>query len=407
MRAIPSNSWSLSNDQWCLKLGLIPNSSHFACSSSSGLINIYDMSSSQPITSIKAHESSINSMKVIDENTVGSCSTDGIKVWDLRSSSTGSPAVSFTNGRSSNFLSLNFSKLNPAIVAGGTELMGVDAQVHMWDLRNPKDVVRSFLDSHHDDVTDIKFHPTLPNYLMSGSTDGYVNIYDLSQQEEEDALHQVINYASVHSCHFTQEKRISVLSHMETLAFFELNNTNYESIEEPAPNDLGDIRAIWPDCEYVIDLYPGFVAYGANSKEKILLYPFDSAAEKVDLTKPVWFPKAHGEEIVRDVMTIPGTNTILTCGEDGFIRSWELPYNLNSPASFYDGSAKEEMEDVIEEIEGEKKVKKDKKDKKDKKEKKEKKEKKDKKDKKDKKSKKEKKENKEKKSKSDVRFKPY
>ncbi|CAK7890879.1 hypothetical protein CAAN1_01S00914 [[Candida] anglica] len=412
MRAISQSSWTLGADQWALNLSLLGNS-NFACSSSSGSINVYALNNNSPTLSFKAHESSINSMKSIDSNTLVSCSTDGVKLWDLRTSCS-SASHTLSNEKSSNFLSVNFSE---TMIAGGTELQGVDAELHLWDLRNPgAGVVRSFVDSHHDDITDIKFHPTLSQYLMSGSTDGYVNVYDLNQADEEDALHQVINYASVHSCHFTQERRIAVLSHMETVAFYELNNTNYEEIEEPAPNDLGDVRSTWPDCEYIVDIYPGFVAYGANTQQKLSLYPFDSAKEKVDLTRPVWFPNAHGEEVVRDVLAIPGTKSVLTCGEDGNIRSWELPYQLDFD-SFYKIGDQAETSDIDIELESEVESKSEKKEKKDKKEKKEKREKKDKKEKKEKKDKKEKKEKKDKKdkkdkkekkkSKSDVRFKPY
>ena len=78
--------------------------------------------------------------------------------------------------KKSNFLSLAYKN---NLLAAGTELVGVDAELHIWDIRNTDNVVRSFVDSHHDDITALEFHPTLTNYLMSGSTDGYVNIYNL------------------------------------------------------------------------------------------------------------------------------------------------------------------------------------------------------------------------------------
>ncbi|CAI5109579.1 BBT_HP_G0133380.mRNA.1.CDS.1 [Saccharomyces cerevisiae] len=48
--------------------------------------------------------------------------------------------------------------------------------------------IEHYIDSHHDDVTCIKFHPSDVNILLSGSTDGYTNIYDLKQDEEEGTL---------------------------------------------------------------------------------------------------------------------------------------------------------------------------------------------------------------------------
>lgn len=34
------------------------------------------------------------------------------------------------------------------------------------------ELASSFTESHSDDITALKFHPTRPNLLMSGSTDG-------------------------------------------------------------------------------------------------------------------------------------------------------------------------------------------------------------------------------------------
>lgn len=50
---------------------------------------------------------------------------------------------------------------------------------------------------------------------------------------------------------------------METFAIHELNDKSDES-HEPKPQEFGDVRELW-DCEYVVDVYPGFIATGANS----------------------------------------------------------------------------------------------------------------------------------------------
>lgn len=219
--------------------------------------------------------------------------------------------------------------------------MGVDAELHIWDLKSPQSVVRSFVDSHHDDITDIKFHSSY-NYLMSGSTDGCVNIYNMDEPDEDEALHQVINFASVHSCHFTRKDRISVLSHMETLGFFELNSTDYDVNDEPAPRELGDVRNFWPNCEYVVDIGSDYVFYGANLHHSLTVIPFDAESEAFSLGESISFPGAHGEEVVRDAMLIPDTNKAVTCGEDGMIRAWQLPVELPSVKEQQDTEDKNE-----------------------------------------------------------------
>ncbi len=252
-----------SGDNWVLDL--VPLKNHGLVSSlSDGSLKLYPLNANQdrnfaPIRTIKAHQSSINSARSVDgENLIGTAAEDSIKIFDLRNNDD-KPVATFNNSRNIPFLSLDFKN---NYVAGGTELKQADAELHIWDFRT-KDIVRSFIDSHHDDLTEIKFHPTDDSILLSGSTDGYVNIYDLSIPDEDDALHQVINFASIHSAGWLSPKRIYTLSHMETFAIHELNDKSDES-HEPKPQEFGDVRELW-DCEYVVDVYPGFIATGANS----------------------------------------------------------------------------------------------------------------------------------------------
>ena len=51
----------------------------------------------------------------------------------------------------------------------------------------------TFSDSFSDDVTKIKFHPEKPNSLLAGSEDGLLCLFDLSQNNEEDAINSRTN----------------------------------------------------------------------------------------------------------------------------------------------------------------------------------------------------------------------
>lgn len=313
-------------DEWILQVDVLGTSNDsFIASSSSGRLREYLVNklSDSYINEINAHESSINDTTIINDKLMATCSTDGIKVWDLRSNEM---VKIYNNDKKSSFLSI--TSLNNYI-AGGTELIGNDSELHIWDLRKHQEPIKSYKDSHHDDITDIKFHPHKHQYLMSGSTDGYVNIYDLNEVEEDDSLHQVINYASVHSCNFISDDRISILSHMETLSFNQLNNTDYETMIEPQPKDFQDVRSLWEGCEYVVDLNPsGYITYGANSSHQLSLLPFNPMTESFG-AQVINFPNGHGEEVVRDVKVLSNGKSALTCGEDGNINLWQLPYQLS------------------------------------------------------------------------------
>lgn len=53
-----------------------------------------------------------------------------------------------------------------------------------------------YWESHSEDICDVRFHPTKPDRLASGSTDGLINVYDLAQPDEDDALEYCLNTES-------------------------------------------------------------------------------------------------------------------------------------------------------------------------------------------------------------------
>ena len=113
----------------------------------------------------------------------------------------------------------------------------------------------------------------------------------------------------------------------------------------------------------MIDISPtGFAAYGSNSESSLSLLPFDPESESFDLSKLISFPKAHGEEVVRDFVLIPNSKMALSCG-----RMEESSYGNYLPIKVICiGLGRKETDITMTEgdVQLEKKSKKDKKDKK-------------------------------------------
>lgn len=330
------NTQCFGEDNWCLSFQPLYNSA-LLTSLSNGEVQYLDWVTGKPKQSVQAAESSINKLKVINcdyhaSSAFAVATIDSVKIFDVRSNS---KIAILKSDKNAPFLSLDSRH---GLLACGTELSGVDAELYVYDIRRWNLPVKSFVDSHHDDITDVKFHPSDPNVLLSGSTDGYTNIYDLRQDEEEDALHQVINYASIHSCGWLSPKRIYTLSHMETFAIHELNDKTDE-LREPRPLDYGDVRRPW-DCDYVIDVYPGFLATGNSKEGSTYLKLLPLVEESVDIESALRIPSAHGNEVIRDVL-IPSQNSDLlySCGEDGCVKIWQNRNGpLNVPSQFWDYS---------------------------------------------------------------------
>jgi SEL1 protein len=111
------------------------------------------------------------------------------------------------------------------------------------DTRQLDQPVVKYIESHSDDVTELQFHPTQPQIILSGSTDGLVNIYNTTITDEEEALHQTINHGhSIHHANFLNDVDIFALSHDEKFSMYELVTNSEEGVEEPPPVHYGDMR---------------------------------------------------------------------------------------------------------------------------------------------------------------------
>lgn len=89
------------------------------------------------------------------------------------------------------------------LIAGGTEHIGGDAFILFWDVRynhskpNSKDsLLGGYWESHMDDITSLSFHSDKRDALASGSTDGLINVFDLTQTSEDSALTYSLNTES-------------------------------------------------------------------------------------------------------------------------------------------------------------------------------------------------------------------
>jgi hypothetical protein len=110
----------------------------------------------------------------------------------------------------------------------------------------------------------MQYHPNLTSILLSGSTDGLVNLFDTKILEEEDATHQTINHgASIHHAGFLSDTDIFALSHDEKFSMYEMVTDPEETVEEPAPVHFGDLRERL-GCEYVANVLsrPGGAVVG-------------------------------------------------------------------------------------------------------------------------------------------------
>lgn len=126
---------------------------------------------------------------------------------------------------------------NGKVICIGTEHSAGEANLLFYDVRT-KSLLTMYTDSHDDDVTQVKFHPTKRNYLASGSTDGLINIYDINESCEDDALEnslntessiQTINWHSLQSSpDDEQHDHLACITHTNDFQLFDVESSDLE-----------------------------------------------------------------------------------------------------------------------------------------------------------------------------------
>jgi WD40 repeat protein len=222
--------------------------------------------------------------------------------------------------------------------AAGTELEGDgpgDVKIFVYDRRQSKEVLRTYTESHTDTITELRFLPwpdVLGKVLLSGSTDGLVNIFDIDEAEEDDAVMQVINvHSAIHHTGMIGDE-LYALGTDEKLSFHARHPPTVIH-REAGPVLLGDIREPF-SCEYAVKLWNDstpLLGVGNHSEHPDLKLVPLVRKPREELRSPNWMPDlensihltgGHGEEIIRDFYVDSESKTIFTCGEDGAIKQW-------------------------------------------------------------------------------------
>lgn len=228
-------------------------------------------------------------------------------------------------------------------VGVGTEA-SPDAQVYVYDVRKLQtgsvEAINRYVDSHNDDITDLQFHPTRQHMLVSASTDGVLNLFDLREQNEDDAVVEAFNHqASVHRTGFftnaavkglklTEDSgnadRLFALSHMETLSVYPLGDASDQKNE-----DWGDLRESW-ECQYVCGFQKQHFLIGSSDEGWAKVVPIVDAKPQLSVT----LEGGHGSELVRCFDFWSLSRACYTGGEDGCVRLWDLAGDFDEVARF-------------------------------------------------------------------------
>ncbi|XP_054160120.1 WD repeat-containing protein 89-like [Oppia nitens] len=124
-------------------------------------------------------------------------------------------------------------------LCAGTEVSEKDKNSYLlfWDIRRPALVLGAYYESHTNDVTDVAFHPQKRHLICSGGCDELINLFDLNETEEDEALISTLNVESVvDRIHWTKsdENDLICLTREESIQLWNIDDillkSNFNSL---------------------------------------------------------------------------------------------------------------------------------------------------------------------------------
>ncbi|KAI0505795.1 WD40-repeat-containing domain protein [Xylaria bambusicola] len=249
-----------------------------------------------------------------------------ISLWDLRQDVRQARSAQFTTEGQVPVLSIACLNMGYTIAAG-TELQNHQASIIIWDVRSTSAPKLHYKEVHSDDVTELNFHPSDPNILLSGSTDGLINICDTRITDEDEVIIQTFNHdSSIHHAAFLNDTEVYAISHDERLALYDMA----EGVENgAATTDFGDMRAV-VGCQYIANIFAkangagAVIGAGAHEQQAFeLIHLTKGDTWGLDRANSVGLPGAHSGEIVRSFCFYDEAQMVFSAGEDGFIKAWK------------------------------------------------------------------------------------
>lgn len=216
------------------------------------------------------------------------------------------------------------------LVAGGTEHVGGDAFILFWDIRHSNSkiddknsLLGGYWESHMEDVTCLAFHSSKPDVLASGSTDGLINVFDLTQPSEDSALTYSLNTeSSVDRLGWLNDDNLWCTTHMHSFQLWDCEGaTPYAKFER---NNLAVSQNDDPDNCYIVKYHASnalgqqFLLAGSSNIKGENLRCMSVVNDRLETTYNI----VGNKQIVRDSWLHEKSGCLLTVGEGGLINVW-------------------------------------------------------------------------------------
>ncbi|XP_052233850.1 WD repeat-containing protein 89-like [Dreissena polymorpha] len=269
-----------------------------------------------------------------------SSSDKTIRCWDCRTKPS-KEVQQFTGSDETNnlFTCLDVNVTDQVLCAGLERDTDENAFILFWDRRN-KELMGAYSESHQDDITQVRFHGTQNDKLVSGSTDGLVCLFDLTADCEDDALLYTFNTCST-VCRIgwtgPGQDHVYATTHLDGLYVWD--------------SEMGDPVLQWadlkaqlkgtPSIDYIVDCFTTsndqmFAVAGTHSGDMhVFQLPGGSSEPNLQCS----LSGGHSTT-VRCIHWDDQTSTLVTGGEDSMLCLWSASGQMVTKATSMQAKAK-------------------------------------------------------------------
>jgi len=311
----------LSTNSDCILAGLSNNSLVAYDNSNLNKVQTFDFES--PLIDVKCNQS--------DNNLFYTGTSKEIQIWDLRTKS--SPVQEFNlNENNANghkpkpFTTFDVNKDNRYITAG-TEVVNHDAFVLFWDARSGTKFLGGYWETFGEDLTVTKFAPNDANQLVTASSDGQVNLFDISQESEDDALVTSLNTeAVIRSVTFLSDNKLAIIQdHEEALLWKTEDSEAYKTFtREDFTSAIKRKVTPWTyigGCHHDPNSGKTYFLAGSSYESNPCLRVLNLSKTKLKPMADLSSAKAKNTTIRSSCLAQNGT-TFISGSEDGLICLW-------------------------------------------------------------------------------------
>ncbi|KAL4704153.1 hypothetical protein ACJJTC_012969 [Scirpophaga incertulas] len=290
-------------------------------------IEIFDLQkdSLSPVCRLSGHTKSLTEVVFSpkEDHLLYSAGNDGLlKLWDLRAG--GSCAQEYKDKEDELIRPFECMDVacNGRILCAGSQVVEDEAYLIFWDQRMPKPL-GGYWNTHQDDITQVKFHKEKAEILVTGANDGLLNVYNVLEETEDDALSFSMNV----------QNSVEKLTWLNSIQIACVTQSNDFQIWDTTTGDLvrsysrekvakGIKRSKEDDC-YIVDAFTTaedatVLLAGSHGGDEETLRSVTVAEKKL---KPYANFKENSQ-IVRCCLYYKDPDLLVTAGEAGRLSVW-------------------------------------------------------------------------------------